>query len=150
MTVTGEHLQKQTLTVQVYIPDHPDRSESPIFRATRKKLIEDNPDACCFICGTKDCLELHHEIVEWCDSAAVDWSKVAKVVPEFDWDSFDPSNPATFIDSEHNARLVLCKKHHTGLDHGIHMLPEPLWRLQLLKRPDFVFSPDEETPAAPR
>ena len=33
---------------------------------------------------------------------------------------------------------------HTGADHGIHMLPITLWRLQKLERADFIFSPDEE------
>jgi hypothetical protein len=143
VSVKGEHLQKQTLTVQVFIPDHPDRTTTPIFAATRRKLIEHNPDACCEICGTKDSLELHHQHVEWCDSTAVDWDKVSKEVPEFDWVSFDQSKPETFIDSEWNARLVLCKKHHTGLDHGIHMLPYPLFLLQKVKKADFIFSPDE-------
>ena len=68
-------------------------------------------------------------------------------VPGFDWAAFDPAHPETFIDSEWNACLVLCKRHHTGADHGIHMLPEPLWRLQRFKRFDFVFSPDEEATA---
>jgi hypothetical protein len=141
----GEHLQKQTLTVQVFVPDHPDRTTTPIFAATSRKLIEHNPDACCYICGTKEGLELHHQHVEWCDSTAVDWDAVKALVPDFDWATFDPTHPETFIDSEHNARLVLCKKHHVGADHGIHMLPEPLWRLQKIKRADFVFSPDEES-----
>ena len=91
-------------------------------------------------------LELHHSIVEWCDSTAVDWAKVALLAPDFDWATFDPTKPETFIDSEWNANLVVCKKHHIGADHGIHMLPYPLWRLQALKRADFVYSPDEEAP----
>ena len=140
----NEHLQKQTLTVQVFVPDHPDRTTTPIFAATRRKLIENNPDACCFICGCKDGLELHHYWVEWCDSTAVDYKAVAKLVPEFDWASFDETKPETFIDSEHNAKLVVCKKHHIGADHGIHALPYGLWLLQALKKDGFVFSPDEE------
>ena len=139
----NEHLQKQTLTVQVYVPDHPDRTTSNVFAKTRRKLIENNPEACCFICGTKDGLELHHEVVEWCDAGAVDWTKVEAEVPDFPWSTFDPDHPETFIDSEWNAKLVLCKKHHTGADHGIHMLPITLWRLQKLERADFIFSPDE-------
>ena len=140
----ARHEQKQTLKVDVYIPDHPDRTESPIFSATRRKLIEKNPDACCYICGSKDQLELHHQHVEWCDSNAVNWAEVSKLEPYFPWNAFDPSKPETFIDSEFNAKLVLCKKHHTAPNHGIHCLPEPLWRFQKLKAKDFVFSPDEE------
>ena len=142
---TGEHEQRMTFSVDVFVPDHPDRTATAIFAATRRLLIENNPDACCWICGTKEGLELHHQIVEWCDSLAVDWHKVAVEAPDFDWATFDPARPEMFIDSPHNANLVLCKKHHTGLDHGIHLLPEPVWRLQRLKRPEFTFSPDEET-----
>ena len=96
----NEHLQKQTLTVQVYVPDHPDRTATPIFAATRRKLIENNPAACCYICGTRDALELHHYWVEWCDSTAVDWGKVRQLVPSFDWNTFDPTKPEMFIDSD--------------------------------------------------
>lgn len=139
----NEHEQKQTLTVDVFIPDHPDRTTTPIFAATRRKLIEHNPDACCYICGTKDNLELHHEVIEWCDSSAVNWDKVKYLVPEFPWETFDQDNPETFIDSEWNAKLVLCRKHHIMPDHGIHMLPKPLWLLQKIKKDTFIFSPDE-------
>jgi hypothetical protein len=150
-TVAGEHELRQTLTIDVYAPDHPDRSTSPIFRHTRKKLIEDNPAACCWICDKTEAqlgepLELHHELVEWCDSLAVSWAVVQLLAPAFDWSTFDPAHPEMFIDSEQNARLVLCKKHHTGKDHGIHMLPYSLWILQKTKRQDFIFSPDEIRP----
>lgn len=143
MTPKDEHEQKQTLTVDVFVPDHPDRTASAIFASTRRELIEHNPGACCYICGSRDDLELHHQLIEWCDAGAVDWEKVKKDVPDFLWETFDPAKPETFIDSKWNAKLVLCKKHHTGKDHGIHMLPEPLWRLQRYKRADFIFSPDE-------
>lgn len=140
---TNEHEQKLTLSVDIFIPNHPDRANTPVFEATRKKLISGNPDACCWVCGTKEELELHHELVEWCDSDGVDWQKVKIDAPDFDWTSFDPAHPETFIDSEYNAKLVLCKKHHTGKDHGIHMLPFPTWLMQRHKRDDFVFAPDE-------
>jgi hypothetical protein len=142
-TPTNEHEQKLTLSVDIFIPNHPDRANTPIFDATRKKLIANNPSACCWVCGCKDDLELHHELVEWCDSDGVDWEKVKLDAPDFDWASFDSAHPETFIDSEHNAKLVLCKKHHTGKDHGIHMLPYPTWLMQRHKRADFVFTPDE-------
>jgi hypothetical protein len=140
----NEHEQKLTVSIDVFVPDHPDRSESPIFRHARKQLIEDNPNACCEVCGTTENLELHHAIIEWCDSNAVDWGKVRAEHPDFDWATFDESKPELFIDSAYNARQVLCKKHHTGRDHGIHYLPYPIWQMQKHKRDDFVFSPDEE------
>ena len=60
--------------------------------------------------------------------------------PNFPWSTF--TKPEDFIDSEYNM-MVLCKKHHTGKDHGIHMLPYPIWVMQRNQRSDFQFSPDE-------
>jgi hypothetical protein len=141
--VPGEHEQKITIQVDVFVPDHPDRTTTPIFAHSRKQLISDNPDACCEACGSKEDLELHHALVEWCDSDGVDWDKVKLSAPEFDWGTFDPAHPETFIDSTRNAKQVLCKKHHTGQDHGIHYLPYPMWQMQKHKKESFVFAPDE-------
>ncbi len=150
MNPVNEHEQKLTLRIDVFVPDHPDRKGTPIFDRTRKKLIANNPHAKCVI-DNSDCdhdhpLELHHRIVEWCDSLGVDWEKVKLAVPGFDWASFDPAHPETFIDSEWNADTVICKKHHTGEDHGIHYLPYPIWQMQKYKRDNFILTPDEEKP----
>jgi hypothetical protein len=147
-TPENEHLQRRTLSISVYIPDHPDRSNTPIFERTRRKLITHNVNAKCAVdnehCDHDHPLELHHSHVEWCDSNGVDWGKVKTIVPDFDWETFDISKPETFIDSEYNANVVLCKKHHTAPDHGIHCLDGPTWQMQVFKRSNFVFSPDEE------
>ena len=145
-SVPGEHEQRETISIDIFVPDHPDRTESPQFRRARALLIGNNPNACCEVCAKKDSpdspLELHHDIVEWCDAEGVDWDRMRVMYPDFDWSTFQ--TPADFIDSAYNARRVLCKKHHTGRDHGIHMLPYPIWQMQKHKRQDFVFSPDEE------
>jgi|WetSurMetagenome_2_1015567.scaffolds.fasta_scaffold332919_2 hypothetical protein len=143
-TPQNEHEQKLTISIDIFVPDHPDRTESSVFAKARHQLISGNPHACCYVCGTKESLELHHDIVEWCDADGIDWEKMKSLYPEFGWSNFDPSHPETFIDSAFNARLVLCKKHHTGKDHGIHYLPYPIWQMQRYKRADFIFSPDEE------
>ena len=141
----GEHEEKITISVDVFVPDHPDRTNTPIFAHSRRVLIANNPNACCEVCGIKEDLELHHEHVEWCDSDGVDWEKIKKDVPDFNWDGFNPDAPETFIDSVFNANRVLCKKHHIGKDHGIHYLPYPIWQMQKYKKDTFVFSPDEES-----
>lgn len=148
MIPANEHELKRTITIDVFVPDHPDRTGTPIFEATRRELIVKNPSAKCEV-DNEDCdhthpLELHHNHVEWCDSNGVDWDLVKRDVPDFDWATFDPAHPETFIDSKWNANRVLCKKHHTGTDHGIHMLDYPTWQMQKYKRRDFIFSPDEE------
>lgn len=146
-----EHEQKETFTIDVYLPDHPDRTTSPVFRATRKKLIVDNPHARCEVnneeCDLTHPLELHHDLVEWADANGVDWAKMQALCPEFNWAAFNPARPETFIDSEFNAKRILCKRHHTGADRGIHMLPYPIWRMQLVKRDDFVFAPGDKVKA---
>lgn len=149
--VLNEHEQKRTMSIDVFIPDHPDRTNTPIFVATRRLLIVQNPYAKCEVdnghCDHDNPLELHHSRLEWCDSLAVDWEKVKADCPDFDWSSFDPAKPETFIDSKWNANRVLCKKHHTGSDHGIHCLDGPTWQMQKYQKADFVFSPDEEVKA---
>lgn len=143
---TNEHEQKRTLTIDVFIPDHPDRSNTPVFEKTRRALIQ--PESKCEIdnadCDYSKPLELHHNVVEWADSLGVDWEKIKHTVPDFDWSSFDPAHPETFIDSHWNANRVLCKKHHTGEDHGIHCMDYPTWQMQKFKRDDFIMTPDEE------
>ena len=144
-TPKNEHEERITILVDVFVPDHPDRTNTPIFAHSRRVLIANNPNECCEVCGIKEDLELHHEHVEWCDSDGVDWEKIKKDVPDFNWDGFNPDAPETFIDSVFNANRVLCKKHHTGKDHGIHYLPYPIWQMQKYKKDTFVFSPDEES-----
>lgn len=60
----------------------------------------------------------------------------------FDWAKFSPDNPAEFVDSKYNMEPI-CKLHHIRADHGIHLVPLPIWFAQGLVRPDFEFSPDE-------
>lgn len=155
----GEHIQKRTLTIVRFIPDHPDRAGTSIFDATRRLLIGNNPNARCEIdnhhCNCDLPLELHHDHVEWCDSEGADWERLRDEVTDFPWKEHDHefvknengvwvlANPAVFIDSPWNAKRVLCKRHHTGQDHGIHMLDYPTWQAQKYLRDSVIFSPDE-------
>lgn len=61
----------------------------------------------------------------------------------FDWETFDPARPETFVDSSANM-LPLHEKFHRHRSHGIHELSLPLWIFQTLPRVNgFVFSRDE-------
>lgn len=65
----------------------------------------------------------------------------------FNWHTFDPAKPETFVDSIYNM-LVLHEKFHRAEDHGIHMTTFPIWIFQAFPRvAGFIFSPDE-IPAA--
>lgn len=135
-----EHEQRETLEVDIFYPDHEPRTESPLFRRTKHDLIvvRNTP---CWVCGTFDNREVHHFHAEWADADGIDWDRMRTLHPQFDWSTFKEATD--FIDAEYNM-MVLCKRHHTGKDHGIHMLPYPVWIMQRNKRADFVFAPDDK------
>lgn len=61
----------------------------------------------------------------------------------FDWASFDPTQPETFVDSRANM-LPLHSRYHRSAAAGVHHLPFPLWIFQAFPRvPGFIFSPAE-------
>ena len=142
MSTKKEHEVKENLEVDVWYPDHPPRTISETFSLSRKNMIEDNANACCYICGNKTDLELHHFIIEWAFADAIDWDKVKKICPDFNWADFKQASD--FVDSEYNM-LVLCQKHHRLKNHGIHNLPYPIWKIQQLVQSDFVLTEDSSS-----
>jgi len=61
----------------------------------------------------------------------------------FDWSSFDPAKPETFVDSAANM-LVIHEKFHRSGGYGIHRHTLPIWLFQAFPRvPGFIYSPDE-------
>ena len=61
----------------------------------------------------------------------------------FDWSTFDPSKPETFVDCACNM-LVLNEKFHRSSGYGVHRHTLPIWLFQAFPRvPGFVYSPDE-------
>jgi hypothetical protein len=166
-----EHELKASLKEDVFYPDHPERTESPTFRATKRAMKLD--DYRCSVCGTSDKIEDHHRFFEWAYSDAIDWVWVKGVatnaidtmwshelqatVPipkrhliwdlirltqDFDWANFDTSKPELFVDSPSNM-WPLCEKHHRAGDHGIHSESYPIWNVQAFLKPGFIYSPDE-------
>lgn len=140
MKPTDEHEERMTIAVDFFYPDHPPRKESALFSRTKHHLVAEL-DTPCWVCGSKDKREVHHFHAEWADSEGIDWDRMRALHPGFDWSTF--SKPEDFIDSAYNM-MVLCEKHHRAKDHGIHLVPYPIWIMQRVKRADFVFSPDEE------
>ena len=157
MTDTAAHAEKETLSVEVNIPQHAERgSASALFVRTRKLLIEREGDRC-FICGATEHesghpLEAHHHPIERCVAELIDWPRFiadAKAghwgphVQAFAWDEFDPANPYTFVDDMTANGLLIDKGHHIGKDEGIHTMPFPLWIAQKYARDGYQFSPAE-------
>ena len=91
---------KQTLTVEVNVPEHEKRKRSSLFTRTRLQLI-DREDRC-FICGrtaqaTGHPLEAHHHPVEWSLANLIDWQRLSRDckaglwgphAAAFDWTAF--------------------------------------------------------------
>lgn len=137
--VKNEHEEHETISIDVFYPDHPPRTESALFGRTKKHLIHDL-DTPCWVCGAKESREVHHFHAEWADADGIDFAKMKILHPDFDWSTF--KDPSDFIDSEYNM-MVLCEKHHRAKNHGIHWVPFPIFVMQRNKKDDFVFSPDE-------
>lgn len=143
--VTQTHEEKETLAVDVLVPGHEARTTTPLFTHSRDELISKGGK--CFICGCTAAevgpLEAHHHPIERCLAEMIDWgpdAQIRKDFPAFDWASFDPANPYTFVDDMRVNGLLLCKAHHIGKDEGIHALPFPLWIAQKYGREGYQFS----------
>jgi hypothetical protein len=139
VVVPGEHSMHENLSIDIFYPDHPPRTESPLFARTKRKMIT-HDDIPCFICGTKTLREVHHYFVEWAFADGVDWELMRSMHPNFDWSKF--KDPADFVDSPYNM-LILCQAHHRGQHTGIHYMPYPLWIMQKHKRHDYVLTIDD-------
>ena len=106
----------------------------------------------CWVCGTTEQLEAHHDPVERALTELVDWERFAKDATAgfygpnartFDWDHFDQADPYTFVDNMLHNGLLLCKEHHIEKDTGIHMLPYPVWIAQRTAKSGYKFSDAE-------
>jgi hypothetical protein len=138
--IPHEHEVRESIAVDFYYPDHPPRAESALFRRTKHHLINEL-DTPCWVCGTKEAREVHHFHAEWADADGIDFDHMRILHPTFDWSTF--TDPSDFIDSEYNM-MVLCAKHHRLKDHGIHLVPFPIWIMARNKRADFIFKADDE------
>ena len=76
--ITAEHEKKDTLSEDVFYPDHDHpRSESPTFKKTKAAGHAQNLPCC--ISGHTEKTEYHHVFCEWAFSDAVDWKTVKGV-----------------------------------------------------------------------
>ena len=151
--VTKVHEEKETLSVDINIPGHDPRTTTPLFLNTKKLLLE-RDGAQCWLCGctaeeSGEPLESHHYPIERSLADMIDWNlfktdclegKWGSHAKAFDWDSFNPSDPYSFVDDQTVNGMILCKKHHTGQDEGIHDMPHPLWIAQKYGKEGYKFS----------
>ena len=146
MPVTETHEEKETLAVDVNLPGHEARVTTALFTRTRKLLIE-REGGRCFVCGRTAAeagpLEAHHHPIERSFAEMIDWSEGSLIrcdFPDFDWASFDPADPYSFVDNMLHNGLLLCKAHHIGKDEGIHAMPFPIWLAQRYGKEGYQFS----------
>ena len=142
--MTAAHEEKETLSVEVEIPEHADRgAPTPLFIRTKKILVE-RVGGRCYVCNGAEAdvgpLQAHHYPIERSLATAWDWprfiadcraGKWGVYCQAFHWAGFNPAtDPYAFVDDMSVNGLLLCEKHHIGKDEGIHMLPHPLWIFQ--------------------
>lgn len=156
MSVTEPHELRDTLSVEVIEPGHEKRgAASALFRKTKAAIKHIGsvigwrprlPPGRCYICNATEeelgePLEAHHFGIEWSFAeAAINWDLVKADFPDFDWANFDPASPMTFVDDMQAQGVLLCKKHHTGKDEGVHNMPFSLWIMQRYLQDGYKFS----------
>jgi hypothetical protein len=157
---TAAHVDKSTLTVQVYDPEHAQRVTTALFTRTRDEVLAHEP--VCWMCGQLPSvvgpLELHHNTVERMFAEITDFALVkdAAMVGEvgwtpgqreanksYDWDAFlsaSPFDPYAWVDNMHLNGIPICKAHHTGQDEGIHNMDYPRWLAQRYVQAGYKYS----------
>lgn len=154
--VTAAHIERETLKVDVDIPEHGARVTTELFRKTRQALIA-REGGRCWICGRTEAeagapLEAHHHPIERCFAEEIDWRLVeidcraglwGAYAAAFDWSKFDPTRWEVFVDDMTVNGLLLCRDHHTASDDGIHTIPGPIWLAQRYAKEGVQFNSRE-------
>lgn len=147
---TAAHVDKSTLAVAFYDPEHAQRVTTALFTRTRGEILKN--ETLCWLCGQPASvvgpLELHHNTVERMFAEVIDWNllKAAALAGEvgwtegqrarnkaFDWDGFmaaTPFDPYVYVDDMHLNGIPLCKPHHTGVNEGVHNVDWPRYQAQ--------------------
>lgn len=156
--MTAEHAENRVLHDFAVDPDHADRSDSPEFNASKKRLSEDGHYKC-YVCGSDQNIQIHHYHCEWMFANVADWDKVKVAAEAFDIYGYGrllKNKPITSPD-DIRVMMALCQAHHTGVDHqdggggtGIHEVSHPTWNAQkiALDGADPVPQPGETFAAA--
>ncbi|MGR2678741.1 hypothetical protein [Chromobacterium haemolyticum] len=108
----NEHEHTDTLSEDLFYPDHPPRTESHTFKAT--KAAGHKAKLPCAISGHTEGTEYHHLAIEWAFTSGVDWSVVKGVatdeitqLPVLDLDTDQPTGD-TFA-AKDSLLWALCK-----------------------------------------
>lgn len=148
--IVQQHKTVRHLTEVVITPDHVERKESAMFRASKKRLKEDGHYQC-YVCGSTETLQVHHYGGEWSLENVTDMDKLKAFLEEWDvygYGKLLKNKPLTSVDDIRNM-MVLCQEHHTGgmtdgSANGIHNITFPAWISQKLTKTGAVTVPDED------
>lgn len=133
--VVQAHKMVRMLKEIVITPAHAKRKESKEFRASKKRLRQDGHYKC-WVCNSTTTLQVHHYGGEW--SLQSDFAMDLLKQFLLEWDVYGYSRlminlPLTTVDDVRNM-MVLCQKHHTGKEHGIHEITFPVWITQKIAK----------------
>jgi hypothetical protein len=134
------HKTVRSLLEVVNYPEHDERTESKMFKETKKRLKKDGHYQC-YVCGSAEKLQVHHYGGEWALENDVDYDLLKVFLEEWDvygYGKLLKNNPITSVDDVRNA-MVLCQEHHTGgssdgAANGIHNITFPAWISQKISK----------------
>ncbi len=138
------HFKKGTFEEKYWIPAHNARRTSYLFKKN-KKFIRNKCGVPCWVCGSREQLEVHH-VFEWAFWNALDPRKVTNILKAIEFYDDDyigkAENPELLrrkiqevekkkpiIDTPDDVRnlVVFCRKHHRLKITGLHTITFPIW-----------------------
>ncbi len=133
------HEAIRQITEVLVIPSHPKRTESDLFKQSKEQLKKNGHYQCWVGQNCEGDLEAHHFGMEWCLEPDCDFDKLKEFLIEHDiygYSKVMKNIPLISVDDIRNM-LVLCKKHHTASQTGIHESTFPIWLSQKISKTGF-------------
>lgn len=150
MSDVPAHDQRETIHLLWSYPEHEPRAHDPHYAAFRAAEARMKAAGLwkCVVCGSTENVQGHHSYVEFSLQNGID---VAAFDALYGLHLTD-AEFAAWVSSEGNCE-PLCRTHHTGPE-GVHMLPEPAWKVLRcwrngLKPPAEAVRGDAQPSAAP-
>jgi hypothetical protein len=154
--VTAAHDTPRTLHELAHYPEHGPREEDPHYRyfhQARHHLIDTLGVGCWVggatkaqiaaglpidhLCAGATGLEAHHNLGEQAALPELAWRKVAADFPQL---GIHSDEDFLRVAESEGGLLILCSKHHRGPRHGIHMVTEPIWKLDRYAKDGWEFN----------
>lgn len=146
------HVMRRRLLETVNDPAHGERTNSPEFRRSKKRLRADGHYTC-WICGTAKNIQIHHYGSEWMFGTITDFGKLKTFCEEWDCYGYGrvlKNQPMTSTEDIRNC-MALCREHHLsgpadGAANGVHDITFSAWVSQKLVKDGMVTVPADDDP----